>query len=287
MVVLLPCLITWNPHTTKRDNWCWIAKRANRIDSIRHEGKRAADRRTPLSRWNKRGNTISCVSVSPGFHPYTGFRKKKKILKILCHTAVVRHSLSHWKKWAAESEIHVNGGLVTSFLSLFHPPLPSCFLFTVLQQNSSKESQFAHSQTSYTSMSVSVLHSTPNYGISSNYFVLLRRWCGLSLLPIELSIIPTKPFDWKGEVYQQYCPHAWQGGKEEKDPPGINEPGRRSPPETVSPTDAPAFSNGADVACRDGYVMMHLWPHRVMIYGPSCCCCHHHCDWLFQRAAPS
>lgn len=49
-----------------------------------------------------------------------------------------------------------------------------------------------------------------------------------------------------------------QGGKEEKDPPGINEPGRRSPPETVSPTDAPAFSNGADVACRDGYVMMHL-----------------------------
>ena len=95
MVVLLPCLITWNPHTTKRDNWCWIAKRANRIDSIRHEGKRAADRRNPLSQWNKRGNTISCVSVSPGFHPYTGFRKKKKYWRfsvtlqlsvILCHT---------------------------------------------------------------------------------------------------------------------------------------------------------------------------------------------------------
>ena len=49
-----------------------------------------------------------------------------------------------------------------------------------------------------------------------------------------------------------------QGGKEEEDPPGINEPGRRSPPETVFLTDAPAFSNGADVAGRNGYVMMHL-----------------------------
>lgn len=267
---------------------CQKSQQNRQHQTWRKKGRRP---QKPIITVKQKGkHNIMCFSLSrfPSIHRLSKIKKLKKILKILCHTAVVRHSLSHWKKWAAESEIHVNGGLVTSFLSLFHPPLPSCFLFTVLQQNSSKESQFAQSQTSYTSMSVSVLHSTPNYGISSNYFVLLRRWCGLSLLPIELSIIPTKPFDWKGEVYQQYCPHAWQGGKEEKDPPGINEPGRRSPPETVSPTDAPAFSNGADVACRDGYVMMHLWPHRVMICGPSCCCCcHHHCDWLFQRAAPS
>ena len=61
-------------------------------------------------------------------------------------------------------------------------------------------------------------------------------------------------------------PHVWQGGKEEEDPPGINKPGRKSPLEIVSPTDAPAFNDGADVTYHDGYVMMLLWSQQVMIY---------------------
>lgn len=65
------------------------------------------------------------------------------------------------------------------------------------------------------------------------------------------------------------------GGKEEKNPLGVDGPRWRAP-ETISPNNTSAISGGADVGSCDGDLMMDLQVAR-MIYGP-------HSQWGLRRA---